>query len=608
MRTAVRCALVALVMAVWLPGTAWTAKAGQVAVFATAEGLSKGAGRLPVGALAETRGFYTEGDGGGALYKIADKTEKPWDIALAKGKYASIANTDRVTYRMFGAQLDGKTDDEEAIMRAHTYANAAGARVENHSGIIWKGSPTQIPVLTDVDLSGSVLKVTDANAAFRSWYRIGDVRDVYYTLNFTPAQKAQLLEGTAYFTMLDNSLPANVVVRLEEKPFAARDDEGNVYPVNRAELLVHDMNGICTGPLIESWTQAGGRSLAAGGKSYTSVFKAIYTNIPSDRLVFTGCDVEIDTSANQQVNVVNINRHNTTVRDFTIRPHRDSLRNDKVFKSAVIYAEDSYNIAIENITGFNTAGQDGEARATSGYLVRLTGCMKATIRNCRLNGYWGATAMDNVKDVHVENSEANRIDIHHYFRDLFITNCQLYNRAVQVGYGKGLLSITNCTAFYQPIPDYSHPADLINLNTTYGRIFSGLITVDNVTMDIHAGNGQPNIVNCRFLPQAATLSVSPYKLPEIRARNLTANIYGAEQPLRFMNFSGSWTGTIENFQLASFENITSNRGLVLYVDATGGGIKTIGGARIALWNCPELDRNIGQWFGRADNDKPEISG
>ena len=41
-----------------------------------------------------------------------------------------------VTYRQFGAVLDGVTDDSAAVAAAHAYANTKGLRVEEHAGTL----------------------------------------------------------------------------------------------------------------------------------------------------------------------------------------------------------------------------------------------------------------------------------------------------------------------------------------------------------------------------------------------------------------------------------------------------------------------------------------
>lgn len=252
---------------------------------------------------------------------------------------------------------------------------------------------------------------------------------------------------------------------------------------------------------------------------------------------------------------------------FNIRPYRESMKNNEKFKNAVFFVEDSYNVLFDNITGFNIAGQDvGEVRGTSGYLLRLLCCQKVNVTNSRMNGYWGAVAINNSKDVHFSYCEMNRIDTHNYFRDLFINDCQMYNIGVQIGAGSGICSINNCSFSYFPVVNMSHMNNIVSLNSTYGRLFSGQLIIDNVIISgDYASNNDYNIIYCSVTDNVQTNSSEEYKLPEIRCRNILFDS-SADTNLNMLHFYGTISTpanfVIKNPDLITLENISNKAGSV----------------------------------------------
>ena len=522
------------------------------------------------GALVITRGYYKVNDDGGALYLIEKEqrgldTGPSWSIKLNNGLYANIQNRESVSYRMFGAVLDGVADDGPAMRLCHRYAHTIfeldqtkrihqyTCTVRQNSGIIYKKDAEAIAVYTNMDLSGSTLIVDDTNATWFGIYVWGDVDAVYFGLEFTEEQKAQLREGAFHFNMTDNSIPANIAILLNETPYSARDDVGYSYTVGRKELIMHDMHGIFASPLTSDWTKAGGRDikcpvtdLVTGTtkvESFTSKFEASFTHIPNQHLTFIGCDVMLNVSNDKYVSVLWVKRHNCTVKDFVLRPHRDSLRNT-VFKNAMIYLWNSYNVTVQNIQGFNGAGRNNEDSgftATSGYMVRMTNCSDVLVRDCRLLGYWGATAMDSTKNIRFERCQINRIDSHDYISNLYVEDCVLYHHGLQVGHGTGMLSITNCTQYVEPIKDLSYTNHLLELNLTYGRIFSGKIFIDNIKVVARKGTPEYSIIQATFWEKAVAIT-EKFSMPEVTVSNVQIEAEEVNELVYFM-IDGKRNGT-----------------------------------------------------------------
>ena len=504
---------------------------------------------LSAGHIVRTRNYDAVRAGGGAQYRIVkDNKDKygnaiPWALPLANGLFAMLDEHREVNYRMFGAVLDGVNDDEPAMRNCHRYADSHfvyddkgltkiyTCKVAQHDGIIYKKGKDAIVCSSDVDLSGATLLVDDSNATWYGIYVWGDNNSLYYDMELSDEVKSDL-QADAFFLPHAGTdlLHQNTVVKLEEDPYCARDDSGYLYTVPRRELLVHAMDGICASPLTDDWRHAGGEEIncqitdlandsVKNAQSFTH-FKASFTYLPAVRGTFIGCDVRLDVSAGNYCSVMWCKRHNATVRDFTFRPRQGELHN-RSFKNAMIYLWDAYNVTVKNLQGFNASGKkNGSTNGTSGYMLRITNCSDVRVEDCMMQGYWGATAMDSVKNIYFKNCHLNRLDIHDYFSNLYAEECVFYNHSIQIGYGRGVASFTNCIFHYNDIPNDSYgSAHMVEFNLTYGRIFEGLVNVDGCRVIVHnPADEEFNIFKMEFSPDATAIT-KHFQFPEIICRN-----------------------------------------------------------------------------------------
>lgn len=537
-----------------------------ILTFPTIESLKSYFGDLEVGTRFHVKGYYKEDDGGGADYVVCEPSDKKtWLIPLSNGKCASIIES-VVNYRMFGAKLDGKSDDCPAMVQAHKYAdslyneNETGVRqyfgkVANHDGIIYKAGHDAINCVSDVDLSGSTLIVNDTNAAWFGIYLWGDAESNYWSYQFMPEQMEELKKDQFYLPSLvsrgEQSLPANSIIAIEEDPYCARDDAGYLYTVPRRELFVHDADGICTPALTDDWYNAGGQEINcvltdyddhSKSKNMKSVthFKVTYGLVPNRHAEFVGCDVRMDVSPDKYVSVMWCKQHNCTVRDWVVRTDSSKMHNKK-FRNTMFYIWGSYNVTVKNIQGFDNCGKkEGGENATSGYVLRLTKCLDVHVEDCRMNGYWGCTAMDSVKNIHFYRCHMNRLDIHDYFANLYATDCFFYNHGIQIGYGRGVAKFEGCSFFYNNIPNDCYPsAHMVEFDLTYGRSFEGSVYLDKCKAVVHdAPDGEYSIFKLEFSPNATSVT-QHYILPNFFVRDLDIQCDNPNVHYSFFKVSGS---------------------------------------------------------------------
>ena len=575
--------------------------------------IANGLLNISFGSRVRTLGYYRPNDGGGAEYicrYIYDPQNHPWALYLGEsaeyeykvvtdvsgipmtnvsGDYVyetdsegkMVVNTDEfgnpkhrkiyavicekvVNYRMFGAKLDGQTDDYQAIKDCHDYQMSCYeiepeskrkhylVSVENHQGIIRKDNNEPITCAGNIDISGSKLLVQDCNATWFGFYLWGDNEGDFMT--YEPLyetketyQKDNFVIGTeGKLSQLGN----NSLMFLKESSYAVRDDAGYLYSEPRYELLFHTMDGILANPITYDWSIAGGLEIKTPVSDYVthevstetinSQFELSYTRLPNAHYNFKGCQVRFETSANKYCSVLWCKCHNAHVSGFSFYPDTNQMHNT-VFKNTMIYMWGCYNAEVSDITGFNNSGKrENGVDATSGYVIRATNCLNLHIHDCHVQGYWGATAMNCVKDVHIERVSINRLDIHNYFYNLYIDHCNLFNHAIQIGEGRGICQITNSCFYVNSLPADSYPhAHILELNATYGRIFEGKILIDNCKAYLKdAEGGEFDIIKCEFSPEAVS-TLDTFKWPETTIRECNFFSYNPGTYLVYNMVSGT---------------------------------------------------------------------
>lgn len=479
-----------------------------------------------------------------------------------KHLYAVITET-TVNYRMFGAKLDGTTDDYNALYLTHEYQRRTYTieplterkhyyiKVENHDGIIRKDNDEPITCCGNIDLSGSQLLVQDCNATWYGFYLWGDNEEDYLTFEPTADTSATFIKDNFIINTLgvESGLRPNSLLFLKEDPYAVRDDGGYLYSEPRYELLLHTLDGILTSPFLEDWTNQGGLEINSPVSDYNSHevttqtvnshFTSSYTRLPATHYYFKGCDVKLEAEANSYCSVLWCKCHNAHISGFNFEPDTTKMHNT-VFKNTMIYIWGAYNVEVSDIVGFNAAGKrEGSTDATSGYVIRATNCLNLKLHDISVQGYWGATAMNCVKDIHIERVNINRLDIHNYFYNLYIDHCNLFNHSIQIGEGRGIVQVTNCNFYVNYLEADSYPnAHLIEFNLTYGRIFEGKVLIQNCNAFIKGAEGNElDVCKIEFSPEAVS-TLDHYKFPEVTIKDCYLHSYDKDTYLVYFMIAG----------------------------------------------------------------------
>lgn len=118
----------------------------------------KSAENLVDGSYARTLGYYTVGDGGGALYQIKDSvTESDIFVALDSGVYA-VLKSDDITANQFGCKGDGVTDDTDKLQDYIDYCIANDLNIILNAGSTYLVTSVLINAKANIFGNNAVIK------------------------------------------------------------------------------------------------------------------------------------------------------------------------------------------------------------------------------------------------------------------------------------------------------------------------------------------------------------------------------------------------------------------------------------------------------------------
>lgn len=152
----------------------------------------KSATNLVAGSYAQTLGFYSIGDGGGALYRISDTgTANEMDVISVNSLYAILVTPITFNPILFGAYGDGLHDDAVSIRRAIEYIDAIGGGkldlLDNKTYILDTADGDHFfELCSNLTISGnSTLKIKDNHGDFGFLFKLTKSVDNVKFTNFT---------------------------------------------------------------------------------------------------------------------------------------------------------------------------------------------------------------------------------------------------------------------------------------------------------------------------------------------------------------------------------------------------------------------------------------
>jgi len=433
---------------------------------------------LSAGVLAETAGFYTPGDGGGALYRIRERSPELQPngsdvIALKNGLLAVLLEGEAVNYRMFGTRADGENDDGVQIKLAHAYANKHGIPVINLSGEFWIKQTNNIIIRTNVHWGNTVFHI-DERFNHRRFPRFVVLNDEpTRTLELDAETKAALLEKIRPGVQIIAELApyAGHLITVEDAADRIGIRAGNYSKRGwaREELFYVEEEGRIIGDIAWAF------------KDFTSIratpCNRVYLIIEGGGFRFSG-DTPAGGSKGYHHHGISIQRSRTIVREQWMGLEKGRQDVSLEPRCGFYVLRGVYDVTLENIRAMpweKNRRNRSKAVAHGTYGIGGARMLNCTFRNLTAEGgwvAWGVFGTNLNKNFRVENCRLNRIDVHFHCWNLYIRDCSIGFKGISVT-GGGDLLVEDTTR---------HGNSFINFRRDYGAKWDGRIRLRGCTL------------------------------------------------------------------------------------------------------------------------------
>jgi len=398
-------------------------------------------------------------------------------LAIAVGTtllFSSIAiaqaNTSSISYREHGAVGDGKTDDFDAIIKAHAAANEAGLPVRADAGATYYiGAATKTATIqTDTDWGNAKFIIDDSKLAAAD--RNHHVFNVSSKLSPTRITSVQTLKKNQ--EKLDLSLPQDSFIIVTDTGtmryirYGANQNNGTA----QTEVFVVDKNGNVDQSTPIIW-------------DYDKVTSMVAHPIDAETLSvkgghFTTIANQAESKYTYYARGISITRSNVVL-DGVVHEITGELDHGAPYNGFVSVSTCT-NVLVKNckLTGHKTYGTIGSAGVPvmmGTYDITANRAANIIFRDCKqINSIhditrWGIFASNFCKNLTFDNVEFSRFDAHMGVANVTIKNSVLGHMGINlIGSGVALIENTKVCG-----------GTLINLRGDYGSTWEGEIVIRN---------------------------------------------------------------------------------------------------------------------------------
>lgn len=342
-----------------------------------------------------------------------------------------------VTYKEFGAKLNGIDDDTQYIKACHIYANNNGLKVVQQNSLIVLSE--EIEVKTDLDLTGSTIisKLIDDDVPYnrtKSLFKIigKPLTPIDVVGALTKGSKELNVSSNGFVAIMGNEIyMKRYNLGLETDVF----NWENNY-INNKKL---------TYPLINNHT------------NYTVSIRE--DDIP---LSLKGCKFITEFSTSKALSLFRVERNNVTIDNVQLFTNGSGTISPLY---SIVNVNKCCNVTLNNIQCDKMSATEGNGLS---YFILLEMCNNISINNSRqgrvawsgINGNW-------VRDIKANNCELFMFGCHAFGSDMAINNSKIFN-GIEI-HGTGELNVENCT-FYD---------NGISNKLDYGGEFRGTWNIKN---------------------------------------------------------------------------------------------------------------------------------
>ncbi|MBR0218987.1 MAG: hypothetical protein IJQ33_07300 [Clostridia bacterium] len=450
-----------------------------------------------------------------------------------------------VSYADFGAKLDGVTDDTEAVIACHDYANEHGCPVFQHSGTVYmetaqhrvNGVRHNVNIKTDVDWTGATFLIKPPIQDERIVFAVcpdEEKEDV----DLTPAQIDQLHGSKLNIDFLKD-YPNELVTFMIEREYpdiviGMRDgwvESGYPEPSYYSETAAVDRNGaLMDGPLFLDISDCMPRdpSISDHTQNITGHMKMRRRSLLDAPITIKGGTFRLAHNGRfANPYYLYITRSNVTIQGLLCDAGDRYECDDMRYRGELIRADYAYNLCfrdcvMENFGNFLPA--DEPTKTNVSYVLVCTHCSNVLIDHCQFLRGWGPVQTSWCKRLTVRDSVMGRVDNHYGCRDFLIQGCTMVtsHSNINVGYGDGYLTVRDTKFIKTRDYDTIFNSRLVYCREDYCSIFQGNITLENIQIETFY---ETTLLYAAFESSYAFMHESgnvmlPAKLPKVRMKNI----------------------------------------------------------------------------------------
>lgn len=377
--------------------------------------------------------------------------------------------SDYVTYEEFGAVGDGMTDDLEAIVKTHEYANANGLTVfASETATYYIGGANKTArIMTDTDWSTARFIIDDTNVENRSSW-IFNIAPTLSSKNISDKLSPLKIDATSIGATLDKKslvvLYDSNVKRYIRK--GANQNSGS----SQTDVILVDENGNIDPETPLIW-------------DFEAVTSATAYPIDTETLTvnggrFTTLANNASSEYNYYTRGIQVRRSNTVID----RLYHDVKNEGKTGSpySAFVSLSCCADVTVKNSTftghkKYKTIGSAGTSVTMGTYDIGGATAINAKFINCKQTNditdtdYWGIAGTNYCKNLVYDGCAFSRYDAHQGVLNATIRNSVLGHHGIKL-IGSGTALIENTTVLAE---------DFVDLRSDYGSTWNGDLIIRN---------------------------------------------------------------------------------------------------------------------------------
>ena len=404
------------------------------------------------------------------LEKVQSKYDASFNPDLSK---------DYLLYSEFGAKGDGKTDDFDAIIETHIWANRFARKVRADSGAVYyigEGGAKTARIETDTDWTGAQFIIDDSAIEIfgDTWSntRMNDsfIFEVASSYNITPITSVGTLQKNQ--AKLNLSLLSDSVIVVTDsntKRYIRRGDNANSGS-DQTDVFIVDKTGNVnmSTPIIWDFNTITSMTAQLIDKNVLTIKGGIFTTIANKG----------HADNRYMKRSIRITRSNVVIDGLTHLIVGEGEQGAGY--EGFLRFEDCANAVVKNctLTGHRGYRQPSQPSTTRGsYDLYASRVINLFVINCGQSNdihnsiYWGVFVSHFSKNITFDNVKFSRFDAHQGVHNVTVKNSELGHQGINlIGSGESRFENTKVSSLH-----------FINLRSDYGSTWEGNTFITDCT-------------------------------------------------------------------------------------------------------------------------------